>query len=246
MSNHASLRTVIKENMRNARFLAREVKGSLDRLGRDGEGLPQTARALAELSDKALSRLESLALSIASADPRAHAGHVIALPLALLAKPTAENAELVARTHYAAAKALLIARGVHNPSVSELAFAKAYELAAAAIGDDDREADASAPSRHAAQVAVAIAGAQPVASPAALSGSEGSTQQDANLVVAAILALSMLVVSINDDLTADEGIYEAAAIAVDIRYDDFAEAMRGSDDLTALAGLLAEIAPHLP
>jgi len=237
--HYGSLRTVLKENMRNARFLAREIKGTLDRFGPQVH--PNPARRLASLSDKTFQRLESIALDIASQDPGLHEGHVAALALRpLFVEPSREKADRFARNQYAATKRLLILQGIDNPGISEIAFASAYEAVANATvsGMED--------SALAARLTLEIRNARSVTAPPVLVDARNGERRDANLFIACVLGLAMLVASTAEDLGADEGIHDAACVAVDIRYEDMVKAAHDAEPEAALAAVFASVARHLP
>lgn len=252
MLGATQLRTVVKENLRSMRFLARELKGSVLSADRHNRWLPQPAvtltSAVAELSDSALSRLESAALGFVSADPAARSGTGAPRALAsyfplgsMRANPGREA--IFARDQYAAAKRVLSGRGAANPSISEIAFAQAYRQIAASP-----EAQNSAePHAMAAAVALAVAATRPIAAPARLVEEETGTVRDANRFIAAVLGLGLAVSSTSDEkVTAGEA-YAAAASAVDIGWEAVEAAFAaGAGAGPELARLFEEWSPHLP
>lgn len=252
MLGATQLRSVVKENLRSMRFLARELKGSVLSADRHNRWLPQPAVALtsavAELSDSALSRLESAALGFVSADPQARSGTGAPRALAAYfpfaqARPDARREAVFARDQYAAAKRVLSGRGAVNPSISEIAFAQAYRQVAALLDAPE----GSAPHRLAAGVTLSVAAARPVASPARLVEEETGTVRDANLFVAAVLGLGLAVASISEEKVTAAEAYAAAATAVDVGWDAVERAFAaGAEAQGALAALFGEWSPHLP
>lgn len=246
------LRAVVKENLRSMRFLARELKGSVLSADRHNRWLPQPAvtltGAVAEFSDSALSHLESAALGLVSADPKARSGTAAPRRLADYFPLPGAGADprreaVFARDQYAAAKRVLIEKGAANPSISEIAFAQAYRRVVAALTAES----GAKPCRLAAAAALAVAAARPVAAPARLVEEETGTVRDANLFVAAVLGLGLAVASTSDEkLTAGEA-YAAAATAVDIGWEAVEAAFAaGAETETELERLFAEWSPHLP
>ncbi len=246
---HEHLRSVVKENLRSARFLARELKSSVRSVERGNPWLPQPAVALtsavAEFSDSALSRLEEAALGLVSADPELRSGQTAPRPLSSYfpsrdPHPDPNREILFARDQYAAAKRILTEKGAANPSISEMTLAQAYRRVAAssAAGETD-------PCRLAAAVTLAIATSRPVASPAHLVEGESGTVRNANLFVSAVLGLSLAVASLSEEDASASEVNAAAGTAVDIGWLEVEAAFRREPE-QALARLFAEWAPHLP
>ncbi len=247
MTTYDPVRTVIKEQIRNARFFARELKDSLERL-EDRAPIPLSpAGLIAGISDKALSRVERLATNLVSRDPFRFGDEVAPTTFrSFTSEPSDAYKYAFCRGQYSAAKRILRLRGISNPCISERAFAKAYtsvskqHLAYIEAQDTDLLAES------AARLALAVLAARPISAPARLTIRKAEDPLDSNLFIAATLALAMLVVSMNDDLDADSSIYDAAAIAVHIRYREVEEAISQADPLSALAAVFDDIAPHLP
>lgn len=249
MSVRGGMRGAVKDHLRNVRFLARELKDSVHQAERGG-GLLQPAAvltgAIADLSDRTLSRLGAIVLEAVSSEPRRHAGPAPAWPLDHYFGCAGKPAEF-ARHLYAAAKQLLLARGVGNPSLSEAAFLQAHARARAALALAPPEARAlQRHCRTAATVALAIAEARPVAAPLALLDAEAQVFHDANRFVAAVLGLALAVTSNDDGLGPDEPVHASAAVAVTIRYAAIEAALTGDAPRAQLAAIYQELAPHLP
>ena len=249
MSVRGGMRGAVKDHLRNVRFLARELKDSVHQAERGG-GLLQPAAvltgAIADFSDRTLTRLGAIVLDAVSSEPRRHAGQAPAWPLDHYFGCTGKPAEF-ARHHYAAAKQLLLRRNIGNPSLSEAAFLEAHARAAAALAAAPPEARAlERHCRAAATVALAIVAARPIAAPATLLDAETQDCHDANRFVAAVLGLALAVTSNDDGLGPDEPVHESAAVAVTIRYAAIEAALLGEAPLPQLAAIYLELAPHLP
>ena len=246
------LRIAVTENLRNVRFLARELKGSVAQGSPAGVRLPQPAarvtEAIADFSDSSLTALETIALKVMSSHPLARTGRVPAFGLDhYLGGKQPDKDDEFARNHYAAAKQVLVTKGAANPNISEAAIGRAYRRVAAepdsraAIGDGDEGF-----CRLAAALTERLRAAQPVSWPLTLADNKTGAAADANLYVALVLGLALAVASVNRDLGPDDDLFGSAAAAVDIRYGALANAAASADPRAALAAIFAGLAPHLP
>lgn len=249
-----SLRTAVKERLRGARFLARELRESALKAGGAASGTPTAASAvigtIADVSDTALARLESLALGLVSADPKAHFSAPPAHPLAhYFAAPGAEGRERFARDLYFAAKRILQRKGAGNPSISEEALARAYGTAAAelnAAGWRPESGDLATLCAAAAAVALALAAARPVVSPALVEDRPSRTAFRADLYVALALGLALAVASFHEGLEAEADVHGAAMAALDIRFAAIEAALDEPEPAARLARIFEELTPRLP
>ncbi|WP_139032238.1 hypothetical protein [Mesorhizobium amorphae] len=259
------LRTMVKERLRDARFLAREMRASA-RKGQDSqtpEGTDHAAgpaglvTAIADFSDTALSALESVAIGLLSSDPKAHFGNASAYPLSRYFDGESASAQaMFARDCYFAAKQVLLAKGISNPHLSEELFAEAHRLAAKGqqlgqqpspsgkAGNPDASLDDVA--LRAAAMARAILRARPVEAPGHIEDAANGRMLDSNIYSAAALALATAVASYHEDVTADDDIYPGVCAAVDARYALFAKALASQDRPEDLAHVFADLIPHLP
>ncbi|CAN7354227.1 hypothetical protein [Mesorhizobium sp. LjNodule214] len=254
------LRTKVKERLRDARFLAREMRAST-RKGQDSqvpEGVDHAAgptglvTAIADFSDSALSALESVAIGLLSSDPKAHFGNASAYPLSRYFDGESASAQtMFARDCYFAAKQILLAKGISNPHLSEELFAEAHRLAAKGqqpppgkVADPDASLDDI--SLRAAVMATAILRARPVEAPRHIDDAANGRMLDSNVYSAAALALAMAVASYHEDVTVDDDIYPGVCAAVDARYALFAKALASQDRPEDLARVFADLIPHLP
>jgi len=255
------LRTKVKERLRDARFLAREMRASA-RKGQDShasEGIDPAAGAaglvtvIADFSDSALSALESVAIELLSSDPKAHFRSASAYPLGRYFDGDNALAQgLFARDCYFAAKQILLAKGISNPRLSEELFIEAHRLVASSQRSlPSSKAAASDVSLddialQAAVMARAILRARPVEAPRHIEDAADGRLLDTGIYVAAALALATAVASYHDDVAADDDIYTGVCAAVDARYALFAKALAGQDRPGELAGVFADLIPHLP
>ncbi|RWX63602.1 hypothetical protein EN780_23230 [Mesorhizobium sp. M4B.F.Ca.ET.089.01.1.1] len=256
------LRTKVKERLRDARFVAREMRATT-RKGQDDQSPERSDRAagpaglvtaIADFSDSALSALESVAIGLLSSDPNAHFGSASAYPLGrYFDTENATSQALFARDCYFAAKQILLAKGVANPRLSEELFGEAHRLAARteqpapagrSKGADDASLDDIA--LQAAAMAHAILRARPVESPRYIDDAANGRMLDTGIYVAAALALATAVASYSADVTADDDIYAGVCAAVDARYVLFSKALASQDRPGDLARVFADLIPHLP
>ncbi len=252
MLGEGHLRSIVKENLRSMRFLARELKGTVQSADRHNRWLPRPAVSLtntvAELSDSALSQIEAAALGFLSVDPQARTGmraprHLASYFPSSALRPDAGRETLFARDQYAAAKRVLSQRGAINPSVSEMAFAQAYRQVATSRGHHAT----GETYLLAVEVTLAIAAVRPVASPVQLIENETAKARDANLFVAAALGLGLAVASLSDEAVPASEVHHAAAAAVDIGWDAVEAAFKNKAQAgDEIERLFREWAPRLP
>lgn len=258
------LRTKVKERLRDARFLAREMRASA-RKGQDSQapggadhaaGPTGLVTAIADFSDSALSALESVAIGLLSSDPKAHFGNASAYPLSRYFDGESASAQaMFARDCYFAAKQVLLAKGISNPHLSEELFAEAHRLAT----KGQQQVQQPSPGRavdldtslddislRAAVMATAILRARPVEAPRHIEDTVNGRMLDSNIYSAAALALATAVASYHADATADDDIYPGVCAAVDARYVLFAKALASQDRPEDLARVFADLIPHLP
>ena len=192
------LRIAVKENLRNVRFLARELKGSVAQGSPAGVRLPQPAarvtEAIADFSDSSLTALETIALKVMSSHPLARTGRVPAFGLDhYLGGKQPDKDDEFARNHYAAAKQVLVTKGAANPNISEAAIGRAYRRVAAE--PDLRAAIGGGRGLlpPAAALTERLREAQPVSWPLTLADNKTGMAADANLYVALVLGLALAV-----------------------------------------------------
>lgn len=230
MTSHAPLRTIVKDRLRTVRYLAREMKGALERCAED-QPIAEPLRSMADLSDKAMRRLEGFAYNLINQTPPPFS-HT----LALLRSASAPDARGFAKSAYIALKRIFDSRGIENRAISEGALLEAYWSAASESSDDRSDAEL------AARFAQAIMAAHPIASPSALHGEGDERSQDANLYAACTLSLALLAATLEGSQGHEDDVLEASSIGVDIMYDSFA---RAAPSLGDLAELLEALASHV-
>ena len=253
------LRTKVKEGLRDARFLAREMRASA-RKGQDSHtseridpaaGAAGLVTVIADFSDSALSALETVAIELLSSDPKAHFSAALAYPLSRYFGSAGAQA-MFARDCYFAAKQILLAKGISNPRLSEELFTEAHRLVARGL-QSSPSGKATAPdvslddiALQAAAMARAILRARPVEAPRHIEDAADGRLLDTGIYIAAALALATAVASYHADIAVDDDIYTGVCAAVDARYALFAKALASQDRPGELAGVFADLIPHLP
>lgn len=249
----SGVRGTVKDHLRNVRFVARELKDSVHQVEHGGSaGLIHPAAALAgaiaDFSDRKLTRLGSIVLGMVSSDPGAYSGPPPLYPLDhYLGRAGSAKQQEFARHLYAAAKHILLRQGAGNPNISEVAFGQAYLQAASAPALAAAErATLHTSCLAAAAVTSAILATRPINAPAVVVDNEAGTIHDANLFVASVLGLALAVASVDEDVGPDDAVYDSAAVAVTIRYATIEAATAGDDAVAQLSAIYAQLAPHLP
>lgn len=248
----AQLRSQTKDRLRDARFMAREFGTTVGRsLPEPGQPSAKLIGAMAGVSDAAFSSLERAAIEILSSDPEAYLGGGRARPLSRWFAAGGTDESAFARDAYAAAKRLLADRGVRNPRLSEALLVQACRVAAADIAERRRSGDGrnrlEAVAIEAALMAGAVLAARPVKAPQTLSLGEDTPPVDANLYIAAALALAAGIAEYQkDDIGQDGEVFDGVAAALEARPALLEQMVTDSGSPDGLAELFARLIPHLP
>ena len=247
------LKTKVKERLRYARFVVREIHPQVRRSSE--LSVPNSAKSklgpglthrISEFSDDALQKLETMAIGFLSSDPDAHFGEARVYPLARYFGPDQSTAQaLFARDCYFASKQILRAKGCSNPRLSEELYSIAHRCAFKDWGRSTSTQSIDAVAHDAAVMSLAVMRAKAVRSPLLLQVDGGT--MNAGIYVASALGLAAAVATFHHaSLGIDEPIYSSVCAAVDARYDMLEQTFDDEEDAVPLGRLFADLVPHLP